>query len=135
MRLQDIYNADENAHRGIVYFITADDDTVKVGYTTHLGKRFADLKTGSSKAMAIMDYVRADKRVEAAIHKELQSERLSGEWFKETDKTLDLLYLISDFVETFDDNDEDTDGRDAHIFTVEELHDIIARPYFWRADD
>ncbi len=62
------------------------------------------------------------------------SERIKGEWFRQSDKTMDLIYLISDFLETFDDNDEDQDGRDVHELTVEELHDIMARPYYWAAD-
>jgi hypothetical protein len=47
---------------------------------------------------------------------------------------MDLIYLISDFLEIFDDNDEDTYGRDTHVLTLEELADIQARPYFWVAE-
>lgn len=131
--LQQIYEAGPAAERGIIYFIQA-NDTVKVGYTTHLYKRLADLNTSSPVKLTLMDYVRGAKNVEAALHRELASERLSGEWFKATDKTMDLLDLISDFVETFDDNDDDTDGRDLHVLTVEELRAVIARPYYWAKD-
>jgi hypothetical protein len=121
---------DDPTHRGVVYFITS-GETVKIGYTTHLGKRLGDLKTGSPISMTVMDYVRADKSIEAALQKALQSERLSGEWFTMSDKTQDLLYMVSDFVETFDDDTEDLDGRDAHILTMAELLDMMARPYHW----
>jgi hypothetical protein len=135
MKLDQIYAADENAPRGIVYFLECGgDDAVKVGYTTHLWKRIGDLRTSSAKPLTLMDYVRADKRVEKALHLALKSERLTGEWFKASDKTLDLLYMVSDFIETFDDNDEDTDGRDAHVLTLDELQEVMARPYHWAID-
>lgn len=130
MTLEEIYETDPAAPRGIVYFIES-AGRVKIGYTTHLGKRLADLNTSSPTKLTVMDYARADKAVERMLHAELASERVVGEWFRLSDKTQDLLFLISDFLETFDDNEEDTDGRDRHILTVDEVRDIIARPYHW----
>jgi hypothetical protein len=126
---------DPNEFRGVVYFIEG-SSSIKVGFTTALGKRLADLRTGSAESLSLMDYARAGKDVEAELHKILASERLSGEWFAFTDKTEDLIYLISDFLETFDDEDDRLlDGRDTHILTVDELRHLVANPYFWRADE
>jgi len=116
-----------------VYFIEG-DSAVKIGYSTDMYKRLADLRTGSKEPMVLIDYAMAGREVERELHRILASERLSGEWFKTTDKTMDLIWLISDFLETFDDNDEDIDGRDTHVLTLEELADIQARPYWWRVD-
>lgn len=125
---------DQPDFKGMVYFI-ASTDRVKIGYTTHLGKRLADLNTGSPVELFVMDYVRANKRVEAALHDELSSQRVVGEWFELSDRTQDLLFAVSDFVETFDDNDNDLDGRDQHVLTEDELRRIIEKPYFWAPPD
>lgn len=133
--LADLLDDDPDEFRGIVYFIEA-SSAIKVGFTTDLGKRLADLRTSSAESLSIMDYARAGKEVEAEIHRILASERRSGEWFAATDKTVDLIYLISDFLDTFDDEDDRClDGRDSHVLTVEELRHLVANPYFWRADE
>lgn len=124
---------DEPVRREFVYFIES-DDAIKIGYSTDMYKRLADLRTGSNGHLSLIDYALAARPIERELHRILASERLTGEWFKATDKTMDLVYLISDFLETFDDNDGDTDGRDTHILTLEELADIQARPYWWRAE-
>lgn len=134
--LADLLDDDPDGFRGIVYFIEDAETSIKVGFTTDLGKRLADLRTASAGSLSIMDYARAGKDVEAEIHKLLASERLNGEWFNYTDKTVDLIYLISDFLDTFDDEDDRClDGRDSHILTIDELRHLVANPYFWRADE
>lgn len=123
---------DENAFRGIVYFLEG-NDAIKIGYTTHLGKRLADLNTSSPFPITLCEYARADKQVERELHKLLASERLNGEWFKASDKVWDMIELVSAFLEMeFSDEVElGVDGRDSHILTVEELREIVARPYYW----
>lgn len=120
--------------RGLVYFIEDGIDAIKIGYSTDIHRRLTDLKTGSDRHLSLVDYAIGDRSIERELHRLLASERIRGEWFKQTDKTMDLIYLISDFLETFDDNDEDTDGRDTHVLTHEDLADIQERPYWWRAE-
>lgn len=121
----------EFERQAIVYFITG-GDAVKIGYSTTVYKRLGDLQSASSEPLTLADYALGTRRLEKELHKLLASERIKGEWFRQSDKTMDLIYLISDFLELFDDDDEDRDGRDVHELTVEELHDIMARPYYWR---
>lgn len=117
----------------VVYFLEA-PGAFKIGFSTHLYKRLADLRTSSAVKITLYDYVLGDRRLEKELHRILASERMSGEWFADSDKTVDLISLISDYLETFDDDENDLDGRDVHVLTVEELHDIMARPYYWAAD-
>lgn len=127
--LADLMDTDD--HRGVVYFAVS-GDAIKVGYTTDVAKRIADLRTGSAKNIEMLDYVRAGRDVEIEIHRLLSDHRLRGEWFK-YDEAEELMDLISDFIDTFDDEDDRClDGRDSHILTVEELLHLVANPYFWR---
>lgn len=131
--LPDLLESDPMEPRGIVYFIEG-DGVIKIGFSTDVGKRLADLRTGTAAKIELIEYARASREVERAIHQILASERVRGEWFKASDKTIDLMYLISDFLDTFDDEDDrGLDGRDSHVLTVTELRDIVARPYHWQA--
>lgn len=129
--LADLLDTDPiTSHRGIVYFAEGGDG-IKIGYTTDLGKRLADLRTAAASNITVAEYARAGKDVERELHRLLASEHIAREWFRDTDKTVDLMYLISDFLDKFDDDIDGMDGRDCHILTVEELRDIVARPYWW----
>jgi hypothetical protein len=134
--LSAIADDDPITHRGIVYFIGS-GDAIKIGYSTDLQKRIADLKTGAAADIELLDYARAGRDVERELHSILASERIRGEWFKASDKTEDIMDLISDFLddEFSDEDDRCLDGRDAHILMVAELRRVAANPYFWRADD
>jgi hypothetical protein len=120
-------------HRGVVYFIAA-GDAIKIGYSTDVHKRIADLRTGAATEATLIEYVRAGRDVERELHTILASERIRGEWFNASDKTEELMWLVADFLEDeFSDEDERfLDGRDAHILTVAELRQVAANPYFWR---
>lgn len=123
-------------HRGVVYFIKS-GDAIKIGFSTDVYKRIADIKTGATSEVFLLEYARAGREVERELHSMLKSERIRGEWFKASDKTEDIMWLVGDFLEDeFSDlDDRFLDGRDAHILTVDELRRVVAHPYFWRPGD
>lgn len=111
--------------RGKVYVILDKAaKMVKIGFTTDLPKRFADIRTGSSAELKLLHHFRAGRDVELAIHRHLASERVRGEWFRLSDKTHSLLDEVFDFLAV------ETDDEDRHILTITEVAKIIADPTF-----
>jgi hypothetical protein len=123
---------DDEPVSGRVYFIQdAASKRIKIGFSTGLGKRFADLKTGSPNDLSLVFHVRAGRPIERAIHAHLKSERIRGEWFRLSDKTTDVFDEIGYFLERFEDDSDDV--RD-HLLTLEEWKSILASPDYGKVD-
>ena len=76
------------AERGLVYFISADDDNsiVKIGMTTRCAfLRMADLQTGYPYELHLIGVTRGGQVGERFWHKYFAASRLRGEWFDFTD--------------------------------------------------
>lgn len=70
------------SRRGVVYFIEAEaTDLVKVGFTTGLPKRMADLRTALPIALRLIAEVKGTRAKEFEIHRDLAPHRIRGEWF------------------------------------------------------
>jgi len=68
-----------------VYVLEA-DESYKIGVSADIGKRIKQLQTGNSNKIQLYGYITiADRtealRVEKLLHRKLESDRLSGEWF------------------------------------------------------
>ena len=112
---------------GLVYFIANQQARlVKIGFTTHIGKRFADLQTASGAKLSLVRHFRAGRDVEKEIHRFLSSERTVGEWFTLSEKTEDLMDEIADFINSEDD---DLDERE-HTVTVSDFRKIVSSPSY-----
>lgn len=68
---------------GLIYFIEADGlDAIKIGFTTDIGKRLADLKTALPVQLRLIGSVVGPASLEQSIHKSLKEHRITGEWFR-----------------------------------------------------
>jgi hypothetical protein len=77
--------------RGCTYFIGSDTGPVKIGRTTNLQRRVAELQSGSPVPLRIFGVVELDRlrcdgegdppTFEVACHRMLTGARVHGEWF------------------------------------------------------
>jgi hypothetical protein len=76
---------------GTIYVIQAMPGTpVKIGFTTHddLTRRVAGLQTGNPHPLRVLACTKGKMRDERAIHAALSAERLTGEWFDWSARTI-----------------------------------------------
>jgi hypothetical protein len=77
-----------------VYFVRS-RDSIKIGYAADVSKRLAQLQTGSAYQLKLLTVLPdADKRVERYFHEALSSERLCGEWFRDSAQVKHLASCI-----------------------------------------
>jgi hypothetical protein len=80
--------------KSIVYFILADrHEIIKIGYTTHLKRRFFALQATSPARLELLATMPGDAAVEKALHDKFSAERMHGEWFR---RSLRLQKFIDD---------------------------------------
>lgn len=110
---------------GKIYFIAnGENDLIKIGFTSDIGKRFADLKTGSPVSLTLIDCVPALKSTERWIHAFLKDQRSYGEWFEEDD----LLALFQgEICEWYDDTGYEECGG---YLTCQMLQELTSSPTF-----
>lgn len=75
---------------GLVYVIQAGEH-VKIGWTTNLGNRIEDLRSGSPHRLDVLGVCPGDRDLERAWHHEFRSERVHGEWFQLSADQLEAL--------------------------------------------
>lgn len=68
------------AHTPMVYFMKA-GQRVKIGYTTGLKKRVADLQTAIADRIIVLLTIPGDQTLERLLHEKFAKYRLQGEWF------------------------------------------------------
>jgi len=65
-----------------VYFLYARElNTVKIGYTTEIQQRVANLQTGYPYALDLAGTIMGGQYIESVLHKKLKNNLISGEWF------------------------------------------------------
>lgn len=75
----------------MIYFIQAGENgPIKIGRSNDVEKRLKQLQTASAEKLKILwKYdVENDKKVESELHKQLQHERIDGEWFRPSEEVL-----------------------------------------------
>jgi hypothetical protein len=70
-----------------VYFIQA-GDTVKIGTSTDISRRFRTLRTMSPLPIELLGAIPGGRAEEAELHREWAPLRLHGEWFQATPELL-----------------------------------------------
>jgi Meiotically up-regulated gene 113 len=70
------------ANEPVVYFISPDDGTVKIGFTTCLKSRLRSLRTAHPKKLMILLVVPGTREDEQELHRRFSNLRVRGEWFK-----------------------------------------------------
>jgi hypothetical protein len=81
----------------IVYAVEAvGADLFKIGRTTDLERRFRNLETMSPIPLRLAGRVWLPAEAECCIHKYIEDFRSHGEWFRSSDKVLEIVKLIAD---------------------------------------
>ena len=67
----------------LIYFIQAGDDgPIKIGITTCLKRRLAQLQKTSHRALRVLTTMPGDREIEKVLHEGFAICRLCGEWFE-----------------------------------------------------
>lgn len=75
--------------QGFVYIIQIrDDGPFKIGWALDPQKRLAELQTACPYKLVLRHVRSGDKALEGQLHRQLASQRLSGEWFAPEEETL-----------------------------------------------
>ena len=81
-----------------VYFVQSiNEGPIKIGFTTNLARRIAQLNTGSSARLVIIASMPAGRAYERHLHRRLAAHRLHGEWFADCDEVRATMQVASDF--------------------------------------
>ena len=70
------------ANEPVVYFISADNDLIKIGYTTSLTSRLRSLRTAHPKELRILLVLRGSRDDEQGLHRRFTEYRVGREWFR-----------------------------------------------------
>jgi hypothetical protein len=66
-----------------VYFIRfGETGPIKIGYSTQVGRRVAELQTGSPEELHVVATVPGTKTDEAALHRRFKGQHARGEWYR-----------------------------------------------------
>lgn len=79
-----------------VYVIEASPGSpVKIGFTKGLiSARIKELQTGSHAPLRLITAAPAERKIESAIHRHLKSDRLTGEWFRRSNRVRRMIERI-----------------------------------------
>jgi hypothetical protein len=78
-----------------VYVLFNGVDAVKIGKSKKPFARKKELQTGSPHKLELIGQIVGDEELEHTIHRALESQRMSGEWFKFNDETKAVLKSLS----------------------------------------
>lgn len=67
---------------------------MKFGVTRNLSVRHGALQAGSPYLLEVVAKVTGSRKLEPMIHRYLHRERLHGEWFSRSDRTLEVIDLM-----------------------------------------
>lgn len=70
--------------KGNVVYVLRSHDKIKVGTSSRLRSRFAELQTACSETLVLVGWREGDRDDEQAIHGVLEQHRLHGEWFRDS---------------------------------------------------
>lgn len=79
----------------VVYFIQSAEGPIKIGYTSELGRRRANLATPEGLGVVLAS-IRGGPDLEGHIHSLLAEHRMHGEWFRPHASVLELARAIAD---------------------------------------
>lgn len=82
---------------GYIYLIKNSDNHYKIGITKNLGARFAQLQTGNSEKLTLINHssVQDNRFVEKFLHKKFKSLNTHGEWYSLSES--DIQYITDLF--------------------------------------
>ncbi len=68
--------------KSVVYFVQSDTGPIKIGVTSALKLRLAELQTGCPYALTLLLAIPGDQKVERRLHGFFSESRTKGEWFR-----------------------------------------------------
>lgn len=68
----------------VVYFVGNETGSVKIGWTTDLRRRMAQLRTGTPGALQVLAWTPGGEVLERHFHSAFKHARLAREWFRRT---------------------------------------------------
>lgn len=68
-----------------VYFIGTEEGPVKIGRSTCVQHRLANMQTGSPVELKILAVVSGGRSLEREYHSYFAADRLHGEWFRQSE--------------------------------------------------
>lgn len=78
--------------KGYVYFIQGQcGGAIKIGYSLCPEKRLRELQTGYPDTLMILLMIPGTESTEAALHRQFESSRLKGEWFRPDSALIDAI--------------------------------------------
>jgi hypothetical protein len=80
----------------VVYFISTEDDLIKIGYTTSLRSRIRSLRTASPKELSVLLVVPGSRDDERQLHNRFEAFRVGRQWFRRCDPIMDFIASRSD---------------------------------------
>ena len=88
----------------MIYFISDEKGSIKIGVASDIEKRLSSLQTGNPNPLKVKRLIRIkgvnDYEAERALHDHFKEYQLTGEWFKE-DAVKDLLSMNDEEATTF----------------------------------
>lgn len=75
----------------VVYFLGARGQVVKIGTSTNLRLRFAQLQASSAHDLTLLAFTPGGPALERSLHKVFAKARLRGEWFDRTEELEELI--------------------------------------------
>jgi hypothetical protein len=82
----------------LVYFISAESDLIKIGYTTNLSARLRSLRTAHPNELRILLAIPGSRDDERELHRRFAEYRVGREWFRRSKPIND--YIASQCVQT-----------------------------------
>lgn len=81
---------------GFVYILHSENDFYKIGRSINPHNRLKQLQTGSNKKLRLLYYLKVQNMIKAerSLHAIFSAGRKQGEWFKLTDRDVELLKKI-----------------------------------------
>lgn len=79
-----------------VYFIQAESGPVKIGYSSDVPQRLAQLQSGMREIMTLKATVSGDRALENYFHQTLRQSRVIGEWFSPTPMVIETIQAVAE---------------------------------------
>jgi hypothetical protein len=82
-----------------LYFVQTDcaEGHIKIGVGANVIYRIAQMQTGCPYTLKLLKIVRNASHFEKALHAEFAADNLHGEWFRKTDRLLQVIDVLEGF--------------------------------------
>jgi hypothetical protein len=93
MSLAVMQTSSHGSMEGHVYFAAAATGSIKIGFTSDVGRRLTELSYATGHPLSLLTSVFGDRKTEGYFHRKHAPDNLIGEWFR---PSADVLSTIDD---------------------------------------